>query len=122
MTLSRCRNFNAIVSRFYEQVRKTRSCASCILRRPTGAEQRLRMFLEQYWGGREPTPTNAGTRGCGCGTRHSVSLKSSGMLAALHAHRCRVHRCAHPRRRSPSELLDYLEMAAQSLVNTHFDT
>jgi hemoglobin len=44
--------FGAIVSRFYEQVRDDE------LLRPlypeddlAGAEDRLRMFLEQYWGG-----------------------------------------------------------------------
>ena len=30
----------------------------------TGAGNRLRMFLEQYWGGRGPAPTSAATRDC----------------------------------------------------------
>jgi len=44
--------FNAIVSRFYEQVPEDEILRELYpLDDLPGAEQRLRMFLEQYWGG-----------------------------------------------------------------------
>ena len=64
--------FQLLVSRFYQLVRDDE------ILRPLypeddldGAEHRLRMFLEQYWGGPRPTARPAGTRACACGTRPS---------------------------------------------------
>ncbi len=40
------------------------------------AEERLRLFLIQYWGGPN-TYSGAGIRGCGCGTCRSSSTRRS---------------------------------------------
>lgn len=64
--------FRRLVHRFYEGV------AEDPLLRPlypeedlTGAEERLRLFLIQYWGVRRPTASSAAIPGCGCGTCRS---------------------------------------------------
>src|ERR1700752_1329871 len=112
--------FHAIVSRFYELVAEDE-----ILRRVypkddlAGAEERLRMFLEQYWGGPRNYSDQRGHPRLRM--RHApfritpierdawlrcmptaVAWIDSGTLDDEHRR----------------ELLDYLEMAANSLVNS----
>lgn len=81
--------FHAIVARFYELV------ADDEVLRPlypeedlTGAEDRLRMFLEQYWGDRVPIRTSVGIRGYGCVTHRFGSAPSNA------THGCAV--CGQP--------------------------
>ncbi len=114
--------FHAIVSRFYALV------AQDEILRPlypdddlAGAEERLRMFLEQYWGGPR---TYAKQRG------HPRLRIRHGPFRIGPAQRDAWLRCMHAavaeidsetlddeHRR---ELLDYLELAAHDLVNTPF--
>ena len=114
--------FNAIVSRFYELVRQDE------ILRPLypedeldAAEQRLRMFLEQYWGGPRTYSDQRGHPRLRM--RHAPfqigPFERDAWLRCMHtavasvdsATLDDVHRKA---------LLDYLEMAAQSLVNSEF--
>ena len=114
--------FHAIVSRFYQLVAEDE-----ILRRVyplddlAGAEERLRMFLEQYWGGPR---TYSDQRGHPRLRMRHVPFQigpfeRDAWLRCMHtavasvdsATLDDVHRKA---------LLDYLEMAAHSLVNSEF--
>ena len=114
--------FRTIVSRFYAQVRDDE------ILRPLypeddldGAEERLRMFLEQYWGGPR---TYSDLRGHPrLRMRHSPFrigfIERDAWLRCMHTAVASIdagtlddeHRSA---------LLDYLEMAAQSMVNAPF--
>jgi hemoglobin len=114
--------FRTIVSRFYAQVRDDE------ILRPLypeddldGAEERLRMFLEQYWGGPR---TYSDLRGHPrLRMRHSPFrigfIERDAWLRCMHTAVASIdagtlddeHRRA---------LLDYLEMAAQSMVNAPF--
>ena len=114
--------FRRIVARFYEQV------ADDEILRPlypeqdlTGAEDRLRMFLEQYWGGpRTYTDQRGHPR---LRMRHVPYrigyLERDAWLRCMHTAIAEIdsdtmddqHRAA---------LLNYLEMAADSLVNAPF--
>ena len=110
--------FARLVARFYEGV------ADDPVLRPTypeltldGARERLLMFLEQYWGGpatyqeqrghprlrmrHTPFPVNPEARDRWIG--HMRAAVESLGLAPLHA----------------GTLMDYLERAAHSMVNTH---
>lgn len=114
--------FDAIVSRFYELV------AEDEILRPlypeedlSGAEERLRMFLEQYWGGPR---TYSERRGHPRLRMRHVPFRISPI------ERDAWLRCMHTAVASidsqtlddahRKELLDYLQMAAHSLVNTPF--
>ncbi|ORV13935.1 globin [Mycobacterium celatum] len=114
--------FHAIVSRFYELV------AEDEILRPiypeedlSGAEERLRMFLEQYWGGPR---TYSERRGHPRLRMRHVPFRISPI------ERDAWLRCMHTAIASidaqtlddahRKELLDYLEMAAHSLVNSPF--
>ena len=114
--------FDAIVARFYEQV------AEDEILRPlypeedlSGAEERLRMFLEQYWGGPR---TYSDQRGHPRLRMRHVPFRIGPI------ERDAWLRCMHiavgsidsetlddDHRR---QLLQYLEMAAHSLVNSAF--
>jgi hemoglobin len=114
--------FHAIVSRFYELV------ADDEILRPiypeedlSGAEERLRMFLEQYWGG----PRTYSER------RGHPRLRMRHMPFRISPiERDAWLRCMHTAVASidsqtlddqhRKELLDDLEMAAHSLVNSPF--
>jgi hemoglobin len=114
--------FHAIVSRFYELV------AEDEILRPiypeedlAGAEQRLRMFLEQYWGGPR---TYSERRGHPRLRMRHVPFRISPIerdawLRCMHTAIASIDSTtlddAHRR-----ELLDYLQMAAHSLVNSAF--
>ncbi|MBO0865791.1 MAG: globin [Mycobacterium sp.] len=114
--------FHAIVSRFYELVPEDE-----ILRQVypeddlAGAEERLRMFLEQYWGGPR---TYSERRGHPRLRMRHVPFRISPIerdawLRCMHIAVASIDSQtlddAHRK-----ELLDYLEMAAHSLVNSPF--
>lgn len=114
--------FHAIVARFYQLV------AANDLLRPLypdddmdGAEERLRMFLEQYWGGPR---TYSDQRGhprlrmrhvpyrIGPDERDEwLACMSTAIAEIDEATLDAAHR---------AELLDYLQMAAHSLVNSEY--
>lgn len=114
--------FHAIVARFYELV------AEDEILRPlypeddlAGAEERLRMFLEQYWGGPR---TYSDRRGHPRLRMRHVPFRISAMerdawLRCMHTAVASIDSTTlddeHRR-----ELLDYLQMAANSLVNSAF--
>ena len=114
--------FRRIVARFYEQV------ADDEVLRPlypeedlTGAEDRLRMFLEQYWGGPR---TYSDQRGHPRLRMRHVPfrigfLERDAWLRCMHTAVAEIDSAtmddAHRK-----ALLDYLEMAAQSMVNSPF--
>jgi hemoglobin len=114
--------FNAIVSRFYEQVPEDEILRELYpLDDLPGAEDRLRMFLEQYWGGPRTYSDQRGhprLRMRHAPFRISEIERDAWLrcmrtaVASIDAHTLDdAHR---------SELLDYLEMAANSLVNAPF--
>jgi hemoglobin len=114
--------FHAIVSRFYQLV------AEDEILRPVypeddlaGAEERLRMFLEQYWGGPR---TYSEQRGHPRLRMRHVPFRISPierdawlrcMQIAVASIDSQTLDDAHRK-----QLLDYLEMAAHSLVNSPF--
>ncbi|ARG59792.1 globin [Mycobacterium kansasii] len=116
------KTFDAIVSRFYEQVAEDEILRPLYPEKDlSGAEERLRMFLEQYWGGPR---TYSEQRG------HPRLRMRHMPFRITPIHRDAWLRCMHTavasidaqtlddeRRR---ELLAYLEMAAHSLVNSAF--
>lgn len=92
------KTFDAIVSRFYAQVAEDE-----VLRRVypeddlAGAEERLRMFLEQYWG---PTNLLGAARpppiaDAACPV--SDLAHRTRRLAAVHAYGCGLHRLRNAR-------------------------
>ena len=114
--------FHAIVSRFYELV------AEDEILRPiypeddlSGAEERLRMFLEQYWGGPR---TYSERRGHPRLRMRHVPFRISPIerdawLRCMHTAIASVDsKTLDDQHRQ--ELLDYLQMAAHSLVNSPF--
>jgi hemoglobin len=114
--------FHAIVSRFYEQV------ADDEILRPlypeedlSGAEKRLRMFLEQYWGGPRTYSEQRGHPRLRM--RHMPfrisPIERDAWLRCMHTAVASIdsQTLDDEHRR---QLLDYLEMAAHSLVNSEF--
>ena len=114
--------FRRIVARFYEQV------ADDEILRPLypeedlpGAETRLRMFLEQYWGGPRTYSDQRGHPRLRM--RHNPFqigfLERDAWLRCMHTAVAEIDSAtmddAHRK-----ALLDYLEMAAQSMVNSPF--
>jgi hemoglobin len=114
--------FRAIVSKFYEQVREDE------ILRPLypdddldGAEERLRMFLEQYWGGPRTYSDQRGHPRLRM--RHAPfkvgPIERDAWLRCMHIAvgeiDARTLDDAHRK-----ALLDYLEMAAHSMVNSPF--
>ena len=114
--------FRRIVARFYEQV------ADDEILRPlypeedlAGAETRLRMFLEQYWGGPRTYSDQRGHPRLRM--RHNPFrigfLERDAWLRCMHTAVAEIDSAtmddAHRK-----ALLDYLEMAAQSMVNSPF--
>ncbi|MGH3970443.1 MAG: globin [Mycobacterium sp.] len=114
--------FHAFVARFYQLV------AEDEILRPlypeedlSGAEQRLRMFLEQYWGGPR---TYSERRGHPRLRMRHVPFRISPIerdawLRCMHTAIASIDSATlddeHRR-----ELLDYLQMAAHSMVNSPF--
>ncbi|MCV7225379.1 globin [Mycolicibacterium komossense] len=114
--------FHAIVARFYELV------AEDEILRPlypdddmAGAEDRLRMFLEQYWGGPRTYSEQRGHPRLRM--RHNPFkigfLERDAWLRCMHTAIASIDSTTldDPHRK---QLLDYLEMAAQSMVNSAF--
>jgi len=114
--------FRTIVARFYEQVRDDE------ILRPmypdedlTAAEDRLRMFLEQYWGGPHTYSDQRGHPRLRM--RHSPFriglIERDAWLRCMHTAVASIDSATldddHRR-----ELLAYLEMAADAMVNSSF--
>lgn len=114
--------FRAIVSTFYQLVREDE------ILRPLypeddldGAEERLRMFLEQYWGGPRTYSEQRGHPRLRM--RHAPfkvgPLERDAWLRCMHTAVAEVDsRTLDDAHRQV--LLNYLEMAAQSMVNSPF--
>jgi hemoglobin len=114
--------FNAIVSRFYEQVPEDEILRELYpLDDLPGAEDRLRMFLEQYWGGPRTYSDQRGHPRLRM--RHApfriTEIERDAWLRCMRIAVASIdaHTLDDEHR---SELLDYLEMAANSLVNAPF--
>ena len=114
--------FRRIVARFYEQV------ADDEILRPlypeedlTGAETRLRMFLEQYWGGPRTYSDQRGHPRLRM--RHNPFqigfLERDAWLRCMHTAVAEIDSATMDDGHRKA-LLDYLEMAAQSMVNSPF--
>lgn len=112
--------FRAIVSRFYELV------STDEVLRPlypdddlTAAEDRLRMFLEQYWGGPRTYSERRGHPRLRM--RHAPFrigfLERDAWLRCMHTAVASIDSATLDDRHR-RELLAYLEMAAQSMVNS----
>ncbi|CPR10553.1 GlbO [Mycobacterium bohemicum DSM 44277] len=111
--------FDAIVSRFYAQVAEDEILRALYPEEDlSGAEERLRMFLEQYWGGPRTYSERRGHPRLRM--RHIpfriTPLERDAWLRCMHTAVASIDAetldDGHRR-----ELLDYLEMAANSLVN-----
>src|SRR5215831_13997436 len=71
--------FRRLVGSFYRRVAGDPALRAVYPSKDLGpAEEHLRLFLIQYWGGRVPTTSGAGTPGCACGTPISPSGRRSG--------------------------------------------
>ncbi|CAN5774299.1 globin [soil metagenome] len=114
--------FHAIVARFYELV------AEDEILRPLypdddlpGAEVRLRMFLEQYWGGPRTYSEERGHPRLRM--RHNPFrigfLERDAWLRCMHTAVASIDSSTMDDEHR-KQLLDYLEMAAQSMVNSAF--
>ena len=114
--------FRTIVARFYAQVPEDEILRELYpLDDLEGAEERLRMFLEQYWGGPR---TYSDQRG------HPRLRMRHAPFRIGYIERDAWLRCMHTAVASIDsgtlddehrrELLSYLEMAAHSLVNSSF--
>jgi hemoglobin len=114
--------FHAIVSRFYAQVPEDEILREVYpLDDLEGAEERLRMFLEQYWGGPRTYSDRRGHPRLRM--RHVpfriTPIERDAWLRCMHTAVASIdsQTLDDEHRR---ELLDYLEMAAHSLVNSSF--
>jgi hemoglobin len=114
--------FHAIVSRFYAQVPEDEILREVYpLDDLEGAEERLRMFLEQYWGGPRTYSDRRGHPRLRM--RHVpfriTPIERDAWLRCMHTAIASIdsQTLDDEHRR---ELLDYLEMAAHSLVNSSF--
>ena len=114
--------FHAIVAKFYELVREDEILRPLYPEEDLeGAEERLRMFLEQYWGGPRTYSDQRGHPRLRM--RHAPFrigyLERDAWLRCMHTAVAGIasetlddaHR---------QELIAYLEMAAQSMVNSPF--
>nr|WP_162877639.1 globin [Mycobacterium persicum] len=116
------KTFDAIVSRFYEQVAEDEILRPLYPEKDlSGAEERLRMFLEQYWGGPRTYSEQRGHPRLRM--RHMpfriTPIERDAWLRCMHTAVASIdaQTLDDARRR---ELLAYLEMAAHSLVNSAF--
>ena len=114
--------FNAIVSRFYAQVPEDEILSRLYPEDDLAcAEERLRMFLEQYWGGPRTYSEQRGHPRLRM--RHAPfqigPFERDAWLRCMHTAVASIDPDtlddAHRK-----ELLEYLEMAAHSLVNSAF--
>ena len=114
--------FAAIVSHFYAQVPEDEILSQLYPADDlAGAEERLRMFLEQYWGGPRTYSDQRGHPRLRM--RHApfriTPIERDAWLRCMHTAVASIdsNTLDDEHRR---ELLDYLEMAAHSLVNSAF--
>ena len=114
--------FAKIVARFYEEVARDEVLRPLYPEEDLGpAEERLRMFLEQYWGGPRTYSDRRGHPRLRM--RHVpfriTPLARDAWLRCMHTAVASIdsQTLDDEHRR---ELLDYLEMAADSLVNSPF--
>ena len=114
--------FNAIVHRFYEQVPEDEILRALYPADDlAGAENRLRMFLEQYWGGPRTYSDQRGHPRLRM--RHAPFrigfLERDAWLRCMYTAVAEIDSQtlddAHRQ-----ELIAYLEMAAEAMVNTPF--
>ncbi len=114
--------FATIVARFYEQVRDDEILLPLYPEDDMdGAEERLRLFLEQYWGGPRTYSDQRGHPRLRM--RHAPFrigyLERDAWLRCMHTAVASIDSTtlddAHRR-----ALLDYLQMAADSMVNSAF--
>ena len=114
--------FDAIVSRFYQLVREDEILIPLYPEDDIdGAEDRLRMFLEQYWGGPRTYSESRGHPRLRM--RHAPFriglLERDAWLRCMHTAVASIDSAtlddAHRK-----EMLDYLEMAADAMVNSTF--
>ena len=109
--------FHKIVARFYEEVRADEVLRPLYPEEDLGpAEDRLRMFLEQYWGGPRTYSDQRGhprlrMRHFPVPDRPDRARR----LAAVHADR---RGRGGPRPSTGDQLWEYLEYAAASMVNS----
>lgn len=114
--------FAAIVARFYELVREDEILLPLYPEHDIdGAEERLRLFLEQYWGGPRTYSDQRGHPRLRM--RHAPFrigyLERDAWLRCMHTAVASIdsHTLDDAHRRA---LLDYLQMAADSMVNSAF--
>ena len=70
--------FTRLVHRFYEEVAADPVLRAVYPAQDLGpAEEHLRLFLIQYWGGPPTYNELRGIRGCGCGTRDFTSARQN---------------------------------------------
>lgn len=113
------RTFRRIVSRFYEEVAKDELLRPLYPEEDLGpAEERLRLFLMQYWGGPRTYSERRGHPRLRM--RHApFKIGPAERDAWLRCMRIAVDEAElDPEHRQ--QLWDYLEMAAQSMVNSWF--
>ena len=114
--------FNAIVSRFYAQVPEDEILSQLYPADDLeGAEERLRMFLEQYWGGPRTYSDQRGHPRLRM--RHAPFrigfLERDAWLRCMHTAVASIDSTTLDADHR-SELLAYLDMAADAMVNSAF--
>ena len=114
--------FRAIVSRFYELVADDEVLRPMYPEQDLGpAEDRLRMFLEQYWGGPHTYSEQRGHPRLRMrhAPYHVGPIERDAWLRCMHTAVASIdsETLDDEHRR---ELLGYLEMAAQHMVNSQF--
>ena len=109
--------FRRLVHRFYQGVAEDPVLRPVYPAKDLGlAEEHLRLFLMQYWGGPQNLQRAArAPAGCGCATRGSRSARPSGTPGCI---TCGWRWTTSGwTRLLDAQLWDYLVMAARSLVN-----
>lgn len=114
--------FAAIVAKFYEQVREDEILLPLYPEHDMdGAEERLRLFLEQYWGGPRTYSDRRGHPRLRM--RHAPFrigfLERDAWLRCMHTAVASIDAQTLDDRHRRA-LLDYFQMAADSMVNSAF--
>ena len=114
--------FAAIVAKFYEQVREDEILLPLYPEHDMdGAEERLRLFLEQYWGGPRTYSDHRGHPRLRM--RHAPFrigfLERDAWLRCMHTAVASIDAQTLDDRHRRA-LLDYFQMAADSMVNSAF--
>ncbi len=112
--------FRTIVARFYDQVRDDEVLRPLYPEKDlTGAEDRLRMFLEQYWGGPRTYSEQRGHPRLRM--RHNPyrigPVERDAWMRCMHTAVASIDSATLDAEHR-AELLAYLEMAAQHMVNS----